>query len=103
MIGHLAEGIRINSHIAGGEVDGPKLRGKIRPGGADFVTLRRDGIAVLDIRGTIETHDGALIYEVGSGLAYGPRDGYERAIKGDLPPTTAVRVAVRLSTGNPDY
>ena len=31
VIGPLAEGIRVNYHITGGEVDGPKLRGKFRP------------------------------------------------------------------------
>jgi hypothetical protein len=103
VIGPLPEGLRVNYHITGGEVDGPKLRGKFRPGGADFVIMRRDGIAVLDIRGTIETHDGAIIYEVGSGLAYTSEDAYERAIKGDLPPTTPLRAAVRLSTAHPGY
>lgn len=51
VIGPVAEGIRIISHFTGGQVDGPQLRGKFRPGGADFVILRRDGIAVLDCHG----------------------------------------------------
>jgi hypothetical protein len=103
VIGPLAEGLRVNFHITGGELDGPKLRGKFRPGGADFVIMRRDGVAVLDIRGTIETHDGAVIYEVGSGLAYTSEDAYEKALKRDLPPTTPLREAVRLSTAHPGY
>ena len=103
MIGPLAEGIRVNYHFTGGEVNGPKLRGKFRPGGADFVTMRRDGVAVLDIRGTIETHDGALIYVVGSGLAYTSEDAYERALKRDLPPTTPLRAALHLATVHRDY
>lgn len=103
VIGPLAEGIRANFYFAGGEVHGPKLRGKFRPVGADFVTLRRDGIGILDIRGTIETHDGALIYEVGTGLAYGAEDAYERAIKRDPAPTTPLRAVVRLQTAHPEY
>jgi hypothetical protein len=103
VIGPLAEGIRANFHFAGGDVDGPKLRGKFRPVGGDFVTLRRDGIGILDIRGTIETHDGALIYEFGTGLAYGAEDAYERAIKRDLAPTTPLRAVVRLQTAHPEY
>lgn len=47
VIGPLAEGIRVNYHFAGGEVDGPKLRGKFRPVGGDFATLRRGGIGML--------------------------------------------------------
>jgi hypothetical protein len=103
VIGPLAEGFRVNYHITGGEVNGPKLRGKFRPGGADFVIMHRDGVAVLDIRATIETHDGAVIYEVGSGLAYTSEDAYERTIKRDLPPTTPLRAAVRFSTAHPGY
>jgi hypothetical protein len=105
VIGPLAEGIRVNYHITGGEVDGPKLRGKVRPGGADFVTMRRDGVAVLDIRLTIETHDGAVIYVVGSGLAYTSEDAYEKAMKKDLPPTITIplRAAMFYATVHPNY
>ncbi len=103
LIGPLAEGIRANAHIIGGEVDGPKLRGKIRPVGADFTLLRRDGLMVLDFRATFETHDGALIYETGAGLGYGDEDLYERALKRDLPPTIPLREVIRLSTAHPDY
>jgi hypothetical protein len=103
MIGPLAEGIRVNYHITGGEVDGPKLRGKLRPGGADFANMRRDGVGLLDIRATIETHDGAVIYVVGSGRAYTGEDAYERALKGDLPPIIPTRAALYLATVHPDY
>jgi hypothetical protein len=103
VIGPLPEGIRINFHITGGEVNGPKLHGRFRPVGADFMIQRSDGVAVLDIRATIETHDGALIYEVGSGLSYSPEGGHEGAMKEGLPVTTPVRVAIRLSTAHPEY
>ena len=103
VIGPLAEGLRANYHFAGGELEGPKLRGKFRPVGGDFATLRRDGIGILDIHATIETHDGALIYEVGSGFAYGSEDQYERVMKRDLPATTPLRAAVRLQTAHPNY
>jgi hypothetical protein len=103
MIGPLAEGIRVNYHITGGEVDGPKLRGKLRPGGADFANMRRDGVGLLDIRFTIETHDGAVIYVVGSGRAYSSEDTYERALKGDLPATIPTRAALYLATVHPSY
>jgi hypothetical protein len=103
VIGPVAEGLRANYYFAGGKVDGPKLKGKFRTGGGDFATLRRDGIGVLDIRGTIETEDGALIYVAGAGLAYGSEDAYERAMKRELAPTVPLRVAVRLQTAHPGY
>jgi Protein of unknown function (DUF3237) len=62
VIGPLPEGIRINIYVAGGEISGPKLSGKRRPVGADWLTIRRDGIGVLDVRATMETTEDALIY-----------------------------------------
>ena len=99
----MPEGTRINFHITGGELNGPKLQGKFRPVGADYTIFRADGVAVLDIRATIETNDGALIYEVGSGLSYIAEDGHERASKGEVPATTPVRVVIRLSSSHPGY
>jgi len=62
MIGPIPEGIQLNFYITGGEISGPKVVGKVRPVGGDWMTVRRDGVAILDIKGTLETQDGALIY-----------------------------------------
>src|SRR6266404_1579312 len=59
VIGPTPDGIRVNFYVTGGEVDGPKLKGKVAPVGADWLLIRRDGIAILDVRATIESHDGA--------------------------------------------
>jgi uncharacterized protein DUF3237 len=40
VIGPVSEGIRVNLHITGGEVNGPQVHGKVRPVGADFLTIR---------------------------------------------------------------
>src|SRR4030095_11806782 len=61
VIGPVSEGIRTNFYCLGGEVKGPKLQGKTRAVGGDWLTLRTDGIGILDVRTTLETHDGALI------------------------------------------
>ena len=42
--------IRINFYVTGGEVWGPKCKGKLKPVGGDWLILRRDGCAVLDVR-----------------------------------------------------
>lgn len=54
--------------IAGGTFDGDRLRGKVRPGGGDWVTARPDGTFELDLRVTLETDDGALIYMTFTGV-----------------------------------
>jgi hypothetical protein len=43
VIGPLPEGIRVNICVTGGEISGPRLSGKLRPVGADWLTIRRDG------------------------------------------------------------
>jgi Protein of unknown function (DUF3237) len=54
--------------VTGGTFDGERLRGKVLPGGGDWVTQRADGVFELDLRVTLETDDGALIYMTFSGV-----------------------------------
>jgi hypothetical protein len=104
VIGPVAEGIRLNFYVTGGEVSGPRIRGKIRPVGADWLTVRTDGVAVLDVRATIETHDSALIYTYYYGIIdYGP-DGYQARLAGQpTPDGTSFRIAPRYQTAHPQY
>jgi hypothetical protein len=103
VIGPLPEGIRTNFYFAGGEINGPKLHGKIRPEGGDWNTLRTDGVGLLDIRGTIETDDGALIYSAYTGVVETGEDGYERFLRQDFPPILPMRSAPRYFTVHPNY
>lgn len=48
--------------VTGGEFEGPRLRGRILPSGGDWVLYGSDGWGRLDVRMTLETHDGARIY-----------------------------------------
>lgn len=102
-IGPVPEGLRIIFPLTGGEVRGPRLQGRFLPGGGDWLTGRRDGVAILDVRGTIETHDGALIYMSYSGVMDLGEDGYEKAVRGELPPLLKLRTAPRFLTAHPDY
>jgi len=47
--------------VIGGTFEGERLRGKVLPGGGDWVTARADGTFEVDLRVTLETDDGALI------------------------------------------
>ena len=47
-------------NILGGTVDGPKLNGKILPGGADWQIVRADGVVDLRARYTVESDAGGL-------------------------------------------
>lgn len=103
VIGPTPEGLRLNVYITGGEVWGPRLNGRLRPVGADWLTIRSDGVGVLDIRATMETEDGALIYVAYQGLADAGEDGYQKFLEGTPPPRVPIRGAPRFHTSHPDY
>jgi hypothetical protein len=42
---------------AGGQVNGPKIFGLVRPVGADWLTVRSDGVGIRDACATFETDD----------------------------------------------
>ena len=54
--------------VTGGSFKGDRLRGTVLPGGGDWVTARADGTLELDLRVTLETDDGALIYMTFTGV-----------------------------------
>lgn len=54
--------------VIGGSFEGERLRGKVLAGGGDWVSGRADDALELDLRVTLETDDGALIYMTFTGL-----------------------------------
>ena len=54
--------------VTGGTFEGERLRGKVLAGGGDWVVAKADGTFDLDLRVTLETDDGALIYMTFTGL-----------------------------------
>ena len=103
VIGPTPDGIRVNFYLTGGEVDGPKLKGSFAPVGADWLLIRRDGVAILDVRATIETQDGALIYLPYSGVCDLGPEGYDRFLNGTLPERATLRGVPRFHTSHPSY
>jgi len=70
-LGTVPHGIRSIVPVTGGDFEGPRLRGKVLPGGNDWLLLRSDGVLELDLRITLETDDHALIYMTFQGLRHG--------------------------------
>ena|SRR5688572_27223890 len=103
VIGPLAEGLRINVYVTDGEISGPKMRGRLRRVGGDWLSLRPDGIGILDVRGTIELEDGALIYTTYGGVADLGPDGYGQFLAGNPPARVKLQIAPRYYTGHPGY
>jgi hypothetical protein len=68
LVGAAPAGTRQIFMVKGGDVDGPRLKGDVLPGGGDWATMRPDGAVQLDVRATLKTDDGALIYAYYSGI-----------------------------------
>ena len=102
-IGPVAEGVRANLYSSGGIVDGPRISGKIRPVGGNWLIVRTDGVVILDMRGTIETTDKARLYITYTGMGDFGEDGYQNFLGGELPNHILVHTAPRFHTAHPNY
>ena len=73
-LGDIGKGSRRIVPITGGDFSGPDLHGRVLPGGADWQTLRSDGVAELEARYMLRTDDGALIHVRNHALRHGPAE-----------------------------
>ena len=103
--GAVPYGVRSFVPVAGGDFEGARLRGRILPGGGDWLLLRSDGALELDLRITLETDDGALIYMASFGLRHGPPEVLAALARGESvdPSTYYFRTAPRFETGAAQY
>ena len=60
--------------VTGGTFSGPGIAGTVHPGGADWIT-QASGHSSLDVRITLETDDGQLIYMSYTGIIRPGQDG----------------------------
>src|SRR5215831_7949158 len=104
-IGAVPHGTRVTAPIASGHFEGPRLRGKVLPGGADWTLLRSDGVLELDLRLTLETDDGALIGMTSFGLRHGPPEVLAALGRGEPvdPSRYYFRTAPRFETSAPQF
>ena len=61
MVGQSPKGERRIINITGGAFEGPRLAGRVLPGGADWQVIRRDGITEVVAQYTLETQDGVAL------------------------------------------
>lgn len=91
--------------IVGGTAAGERLSGRILSLGADWQTVFADGLAELDTRYTIETHDGAIVDIRNWGYRHGPPEVMARLAAGETvdPSDYVMRTHPRFESGAPDY
>jgi len=104
-IGAVPHGTRVTAPIGSGHFEGPRLRGRVLPGGGDWTLLRGDGVLELDLRVTLETEDGALIHMASFGLRHGPPDVLSALARGETvdPAKYYFRTTLRFETAHPKY
>ena len=104
-LGAVPHGTRLIVPVTGGDFEGPRLRGKILPGGGDWLLLRADGVLELDLRITLETDDHALIYMTFQGLRHGPPAAIAALGRGEVvdPARYYFRTVPRFETSAETY
>ena len=83
VVGQGPYGVRMIYHVTDGTVKGPKLNGKVLPGPADWLLIRSDGAAQLDVRVTIRTDDDQLVYAHYRGISLIAPEVRQRIYKGE--------------------
>jgi hypothetical protein len=83
VVGPATLGLRRVVPITGGSVSGPRLNGRVVPGGADWQFVRSDGVLVVEAKYTLESSDGVLIMVTNRGMRHGPAAVIERMARGE--------------------
>jgi hypothetical protein len=104
-IGRVPAGLRRIAPVTGGSFTGPRLVGSVLPGGADWVINRADGVMLIDVRLTLKTDDGALIYLAYQGRFKAEPEAMARFGKGALlaPGEYSLAMTARLECGDTRY
>jgi len=104
MVGQVPRGQRRIVSILGGTFEGPNIKGKVVPGGADWQVIRADGFSELDTRYTLETDKGQLIYVQNAGMRHAAPAVMEKLLKGETvdPKLVYFRTIPTFETAAPD-
>ena len=83
-LGETPYGNRRIFHFDGGSFEGPKLKGKVLPGGGGSSLIRRDEVLEVDVRLSLETEDMHQISMAWKGLRHGPKEVMDRLYRGEI-------------------
>jgi hypothetical protein len=103
-IGAIPHGRRRIVAITGGTFEGPNVRGKVLPGGADWQLIQPDGFSELDTRYTLETDKGQIIYVQNKGIRHAAPEVMKRLLAGETvdPQLVYFRTVPTFETASPD-
>lgn len=83
-LGQVGGGRRRVVPITGGDLVGPNLRGEVLPGGADWQTLRADGVTLLQARYTVRMDDGEVVGIINTGVRRASPEVARRLTAGEV-------------------
>jgi len=83
VVGQAPEGLKRVVPIVGGTFSGPRIKGTLVPGGADWQYVRSDGVTVVEARYLLRTDDDVLIEVHNRGLRHGPEEAMRRLAAGE--------------------
>ncbi len=103
-VGQTPHGRRRIVAIQGGTFNGPGIKGRVVPGGADWQLIQPDGFSELDTRYTIETDKGQLIYVQNAGVRHAAPDVMKKLLAGERvdPALVYFRTIPKFETSAPD-
>src|SRR6266853_7028204 len=104
-LGNVAQGHRRIVPQTGGTFTGPELNGKLLPGAsADWQIVLPDGTALGDIRYTLQTDDGSLLYVRSQGVRHGSAEVLARLGRGEEVEASeyVFRTSTQIETAAPD-
>jgi len=96
-------GFRIDYYAKVGIAIGNQFRAAVLEDSADYMIVRPDGIAMLDVHATLKTDDGALIAASYGGMIDFGEDGYEGIASGNVPHYVDLHVSPRLTSADARY
>lgn len=105
-VGDAGGGERRVIPILGGTVFGPRLAGRVLPGGTDYQLIRSGGLTEVHARYVLELEgSGALAYVENTGLRFGPSDALARLRRGEAvdPALIYFRSAPRFETASLEH
>lgn len=100
VVGITPDGFRIDWYVTEGSFVGPEIDLVVLPGAADWMRIRRDGVAVVNVHACFETPTGVRIYGSYGGLFDLGLDGYDRALRDDFDPLPPVVVTPTYATAD---
>ena len=101
LVGAMPDGLRINWHVKEGTFVGPGLDAVVLPGAADWMHIRKDGIAIVNVRACFETRDHVRVYGTYGGIFDLGPDGYARALRDEYDRLPPVVVTPTYETADP--